>query len=647
MRCCRSLLVLALAGLLVGATAGHARADDEPEPKAKLFVFFATWCVPCRIELPHIQRLHETYGGQGLAVTLVSEDAPSTAVNVPSFLARFDITAPWVIDTDSALLERYNPSANVPFTAIVDANGKLVYAHAGYEPGVEKLIEAAVVKALAAAPSDAEQTKSFAQVQSATQALGVWRQSRFDNVNPGRLRAAVGRVEVTGHTEVLDVGVRVDGALVDDAVAGSGAERNDARLERAHAAYDLGPVKLQAGDDYAAFGHGVTLSLRKVDPLGVDTSLQGGRIDAEYDFVSVTALAGWTNPQNIDPIELRIVDDVHDLIAGTEVRFDLGDVGNVAPYVLYAEADSASAVMTDITWIVGGASTSLVLGDVRISAEGAAGERSGVAVDGDQTAWAGYAAVQLTTGRATTLIDAKAYRHWEIGRQSDAADGRTLLYHEPPTLEREDQEVPSNQDAVGARARVEYRLPIDATVFGNALYYRYAEDGADPLDRDVAVHGYVGGEKRFANGVNGSLEVGYRQEWAKNLATDELEDKLFMWHVDVDAAVPLAKRLAATVKWNHRSEEKPRTGLEFVRGLAVLGLSIPGLGVASFLYGYSTEEAPTPTHYPAGELLYHLPKGGSVRLFFGRLTGGRVCVSGSCRDVPPFEGGRLDLILHL
>jgi len=41
-----------------------------------------------------------------------------------------------------------------------------------------------------------------------------------------------------------------------------------------------------------------------------------------------------------------------------------------------------------------------------------------------------------------------------------------------------------------------------------------------------------------------------------------------------------------------------------------------------------------------------LPSLGEARLFAGRLAGGRVCVSGTCRDLPPFEGVRADLTIR-
>ena len=62
-------------------------------------------------------------------------------------------------------------------------------------------------------------------------------------------------------------------------------------------------MRLRVGDSYAAFGHGVTLSLRMVDPLGVDTALRGGRLDMKIGGADATLLGGLVNTQNIDPIE--------------------------------------------------------------------------------------------------------------------------------------------------------------------------------------------------------------------------------------------------------------------------------------------------------------------------------------------------------
>ena len=191
--------VTAAALCAVLAQAGRARAGEPPEHRGTLYVFFATWCVPCRVELPHIERLHRDYAPRGLRVVLVSEDAPSTASNVPAFLARFDVTAPWRLDSESELLARYHPAASVPFSVLVDANGRVEYAHVGYEPGDEAQLERAVVGLLEAGDAGPAAEVS---VTAALQTLAVRREDRFDPNNPGRgrLDAGAARLEVQGRT---------------------------------------------------------------------------------------------------------------------------------------------------------------------------------------------------------------------------------------------------------------------------------------------------------------------------------------------------------------------------------------------------------------------------------------------------------------
>ncbi len=117
----------------------------------------------------------------------------------------------------------------------------------------------------------------------------------------------------------------------------------------------------------------------------------------------------------------------------------------------------------------------------------------------------------------------------------------------------------------------------------------------------------------------------------------------------VAASLPVAGAVALQTAVNHVSEAKSGFSRlhDFVRGLASAGVAWPGRGAVTFVYGYSTEVPTRPTHDPGGEVRVVLPQGGEVRLFGGRMAGGRVCASGTCRDLPPFEGVRLDVVLNL
>lgn len=59
-------------------------------------------------------------------------------------------------------------------------------------------------------------------------------------------------------------------------------------------------IEVTAGDSYVQFGRGLVLSMRKVDELGVDTTLFGGKVTVQKDPFSVTVVAGLANPARVD-----------------------------------------------------------------------------------------------------------------------------------------------------------------------------------------------------------------------------------------------------------------------------------------------------------------------------------------------------------
>lgn len=66
------------------------------------------------------------------------------------------------------------------------------------------------------------------------------------------------------------------------------------------ATYSAPGVEVTAGDAYAQFGRGLVLSMRKVDELGIDTTVRGGKVAVERGPFALTAIGGWANPSRID-----------------------------------------------------------------------------------------------------------------------------------------------------------------------------------------------------------------------------------------------------------------------------------------------------------------------------------------------------------
>jgi peroxiredoxin len=86
--------------------------------------FWATWCDPCREEMPGMERLHRAYKDRGLVVLAVSLDSQGASVVTP-FVKKFGLTFPIGLDPRMVVRERYGVWA-VPSTFLVDRKGKRV-----------------------------------------------------------------------------------------------------------------------------------------------------------------------------------------------------------------------------------------------------------------------------------------------------------------------------------------------------------------------------------------------------------------------------------------------------------------------------------------------------------------------------------------
>ncbi|MBI3628808.1 MAG: TlpA family protein disulfide reductase [Candidatus Rokubacteria bacterium] len=97
------------------------KLGDHPG-KVIFLNFWATWCPPCREEMPAMERLYQRYKARGLVVIAVSVD--SDIVVVPPFVKQNKLTFPIGHDPKMALAERYGVRA-LPSSFLVDKKGNL------------------------------------------------------------------------------------------------------------------------------------------------------------------------------------------------------------------------------------------------------------------------------------------------------------------------------------------------------------------------------------------------------------------------------------------------------------------------------------------------------------------------------------------
>ncbi len=126
------------------STGGNNLRLSEMRGQVVLVNFWASWCGPCRQEMPLLDDLHSKYSKLGFTVLGVNVDKSQAAAD--KILKDIPVTFPVLYDPEGTVSQQYNVSA-MPTTIIIDRNGNMRYLHKGFKPGYEDKY-AANIKAL-------------------------------------------------------------------------------------------------------------------------------------------------------------------------------------------------------------------------------------------------------------------------------------------------------------------------------------------------------------------------------------------------------------------------------------------------------------------------------------------------------------------
>jgi len=128
-------------------------ADYGKSGKVTVLSFWATWCIPCKKELTNVADLYEEWQKKyNVQVVAVSIDDSRSAGKVKPYVESQRWTYEVLLDMNQDLKRALNIQS-VPFTVVVDANGKVVSTHSGYVEGDEFVLEEELQKLAAAAPA--------------------------------------------------------------------------------------------------------------------------------------------------------------------------------------------------------------------------------------------------------------------------------------------------------------------------------------------------------------------------------------------------------------------------------------------------------------------------------------------------------------
>lgn len=164
----RGVSLLALAGLVAGcAVEASGRGElgtEAPEYRAVtldgdpfqladhrgevvLLNIWATWCPPCRTEMPHLQTLQEQFGEDGLRVVGVSIDSEGAESAVRRFLEELGVTFMVVRDPSDRVSGTFG-AYGVPLTLLIDREGIVQWRHLGPVTATNPVLLSAIHHAL-------------------------------------------------------------------------------------------------------------------------------------------------------------------------------------------------------------------------------------------------------------------------------------------------------------------------------------------------------------------------------------------------------------------------------------------------------------------------------------------------------------------
>lgn len=153
---------------------GPADAKNA-EPRKKLLVlsFFATYCAPCRREMPELARLYATYKDDGLGVMLVSIDkGDEQRAQIMTLAQEAGVTFPVLHDRFQVVARRY-AAEQLPYMLLIDEAGVIKTVHLGYTEELKAGLENEVRAGLGLAPLPANAAAAPSTPGSAGPTSGV------------------------------------------------------------------------------------------------------------------------------------------------------------------------------------------------------------------------------------------------------------------------------------------------------------------------------------------------------------------------------------------------------------------------------------------------------------------------------------------
>lgn len=113
---------------------GDTVSLDQLKGQVVMLNFWASWCGPCRQEMPLLDQMHKRYSSLGF--TLIGVNVEANTQDAEKWLTQTPVTFPVLFDKENKVSKLYDVSA-MPSTVFIDRKGNVRYLHRGYKSGDE------------------------------------------------------------------------------------------------------------------------------------------------------------------------------------------------------------------------------------------------------------------------------------------------------------------------------------------------------------------------------------------------------------------------------------------------------------------------------------------------------------------------------
>ena len=113
---------------------GGSLSLDQLKGQVVMINFWATWCGPCRQEMPLLQQIQSKYEPLGFTLVGINVEPDSDAAK--TWLAQVPVSFPILFDPQNKVAESYGVQG-MPSSVFIDRSGNVRFVHRGYQPGDE------------------------------------------------------------------------------------------------------------------------------------------------------------------------------------------------------------------------------------------------------------------------------------------------------------------------------------------------------------------------------------------------------------------------------------------------------------------------------------------------------------------------------